>query len=119
MIIGAPLAVSAEASLRQEQHRIGRFTGTNLTTGSNNIDIGSVGVAGEANTIRVGTVGTQTNTFIAGIHGVTVASAVGVVIDVNGHSRHRHFVGPVQGNNQTDGQGERSDSCAQAGHIPL
>src|SRR4029077_7796813 len=35
--------------------------------------------------IRIGKVGTQTGTFIAGIHGVTVASAVGVVVDVNGH----------------------------------
>ncbi len=42
-------------------------------------------MAGDANTIRIGKVGTQTATFIAGISGVTVASAVGVVIDLNGH----------------------------------
>jgi len=42
-------------------------------------------VAGEGAKIRIGKVGTQTGTFIAGIHGVTVASAVGVVIDANGH----------------------------------
>ena len=35
--------------------------------GNNNIDIGNAGVAGEANTIRIGTQGTQTQTFIAGI----------------------------------------------------
>jgi hypothetical protein len=64
---------------------LGFSAGGFLTTGSNNIDIGNFGSTGESNTIRIGTVGTQTNTFIAGIHGVTVASAVGVVIDVNGH----------------------------------
>jgi hypothetical protein len=64
---------------------LGLLAGLNLTTGSNNIDIGNVGSAGESNNIRIGTVGTQTATFIAGIHGVTVASAVGVVVDVNGH----------------------------------
>jgi len=64
---------------------LGYLAGHNLTTGSNNIDIGNGGVAGEGAKIRIGKVGTQNGTFIAGIHGVTVASAVGVVIDANGH----------------------------------
>jgi hypothetical protein len=64
---------------------LGFNAGSKFTTGNNNIDIGNVGVAGEANKIRIGAVGTQTATFIAGIHGVTVASAIGVVVDVNGH----------------------------------
>jgi hypothetical protein len=64
---------------------LGFNAGSNLTTGSNNIDIGNLGSAGESSHIRIGTVGTQNGTFIAGIHGVTVASAVGVVVDVNGH----------------------------------
>jgi hypothetical protein len=64
---------------------LGYLAGHNLTTGSNNIDIGNQGVAAEANTIRIGAAGKQTATYIAGIHGVTVASAVGVVVDVNGH----------------------------------
>src|SRR5206468_2292054 len=63
---------------------LGFQAGFNLTTGSNNIDIGNLGVAAESNTIRVGTVGTQTNTYIAGISGVTVAGGVGVIIDTNG-----------------------------------
>src|SRR5207247_7414458 len=46
---------------------VGYQAGINLTTGSNNIDIGNVGVAGESTTIRIGTQGTQTKTFIAGI----------------------------------------------------
>jgi uncharacterized coiled-coil protein SlyX len=64
---------------------LGFSAGSNLTAGSNNIDIGNVGVGGESNKIRIGKVGTQNGTFVAGIHVVTVASAVGVVVDVNGH----------------------------------
>jgi hypothetical protein len=64
---------------------LGALAGANLTTGSNNIDIGPPGVAGESNTIRIGTVGTQTATFIAGISGATIPSGVGVLIDANGH----------------------------------
>ena len=64
---------------------MGSNAGTNLTTGSNNIDIGNQAVAGEANTIRVGTTGAQTNAFIAGISGVTVAKGLAVVVDTNGH----------------------------------
>jgi trimeric autotransporter adhesin len=62
----------------------GANAGFNLTTGSNNIDIGNQGVAGESAKIRIGKQGTQNGTFIAGIHGVTVANALQIVIDVNG-----------------------------------
>ncbi|PYK44610.1 MAG: hypothetical protein DMF40_06930 [Verrucomicrobia bacterium] len=53
---------------------VGSLAGNNLTSGSNNIDIGAnvVGVAGEAKTIRIGTQGTQSSTFVAGISGVAV-----------------------------------------------
>jgi hypothetical protein len=64
---------------------LGFNAGLNLTTGSGNIDIGSPGTAGESRTIRLGKIGSQTNTFIAGINGVTVAGGVGVIIDTNGH----------------------------------
>src|SRR6266568_1665776 len=64
---------------------IGSNAGSSLSTGDNNIDIGNVGVAGESNKIRIGTKGTQKNTFIAGISGVTVAGGVGVIIDNSGH----------------------------------
>ena len=63
---------------------LGSNAGANLTTGSNNIDIGNRGVAGDAAKIRIGKVGTQTATFIAGIHGVTMASGVGVVVSSTG-----------------------------------
>jgi hypothetical protein len=57
---------------------LGNSAGHNLT-GNNNIDIGNAGVAGEAGTIRIGTQGTQTKAFIAGIHGVAVT---GVAVKV-------------------------------------
>jgi hypothetical protein len=64
---------------------VGFSAGTNLSTGSNNIYIGSpVGSAGESNRIRIGTIGTQKNAFIAGIFGVTVAAGVPVIVDSNG-----------------------------------
>jgi hypothetical protein len=63
-----------------ENIALGNFAGSNLTTGDNNIDIGNQGVAAEANTIRIGTQGTQTKTFIAGVTGARVT---GVAVKVN------------------------------------
>jgi len=63
---------------------LGSKAGSNLTIGSNNIDIAAPGVAGEANTIRIGKSATQKKTFIAGIRGVTVASGVGVIVGSSG-----------------------------------
>jgi hypothetical protein len=63
---------------------LGKFAGAHVTTGINNIDVGNSGVGGESNTIRIGTTGTQTNAYIAGVSGVTVADGVAVVIDANG-----------------------------------
>ena len=63
---------------------LGESAGISLTTGSNNIDIGNKGVAGEANTIRIGKKGTQTKTVIAGIRDTTVTGGVAVMIDGNG-----------------------------------
>ena len=62
---------------------LGNSAGFNLTTGDFNIDIGNAGVAGEANTIRIGTSGDQTRTFIAGISGTAVAGAA-VKVNANG-----------------------------------
>jgi hypothetical protein len=53
------------------------------TTGSNNIDIGNQGAAGENGIIRIGTAGTQTDTFIAGIAGVHLTGAA-VYVASNG-----------------------------------
>jgi trimeric autotransporter adhesin len=76
---------------------LGDGAGETLTTGDNNIDIGNIGVAGESNTIRIGTQvftpepfppggvdhPAHTATYIAGISGTPVAG-VGVVVDGNG-----------------------------------
>jgi uncharacterized coiled-coil protein SlyX len=58
---------------------LGSNAGANLTTGSNNIDIGAPGVAGESNKIRIGKQGTQNGTFIAGVFGVTMTGSPVVV----------------------------------------
>jgi len=73
---------------------IGNAGGCKLTTGSNNIAIVNPGVADEANTIRIGTLGTETNcggfpvpahtaTYIAGISGTAVIGDT-VVVNANG-----------------------------------
>ncbi len=64
---------------------LGFLAGQNLTTGSNNIDIGAnvVGAASEANTIRIGKQGTQKATFVAGISGVAVTGST-VVVNASG-----------------------------------
>jgi hypothetical protein len=63
---------------------LGFGAGANLTTGNDNIDIGNAGIAGEANTIRIGTVGTQLKTFIVGIHGATAAGGAAVFVTSSG-----------------------------------
>jgi hypothetical protein len=64
---------------------LGQSAGSHLTTGDNNIDIGNTGETDEASTIRIGQEGNHTNTYIAGISGVTVAGGVGVIVDSLGH----------------------------------
>jgi Chaperone of endosialidase len=65
---------------------LGNLTGWKQSTGSNNIYISNEGVfGGESNSIRIGSMDTHTNTFIAGISGATVPNGLGVVIDRRGH----------------------------------
>ncbi len=59
------------------------MAGYNLTTGSNNIDIGNVGAAAESDKIRIGNQGTQTATFIAGIYNIPVTSGSPQAVVVN------------------------------------
>jgi uncharacterized coiled-coil protein SlyX len=65
---------------------IGSNAGANLSSGSNNIDIGNLGVAGDASKIRIGTKAIQNAAYVAGIYGKTVASGtkVAVMIDSTG-----------------------------------
>ena len=53
---------------------------------SNNIHIGSQGVSSDSGVIRIGTVGTQTSTYIAGVYGGTLSSpSLPVCVDSNGN----------------------------------
>jgi hypothetical protein len=63
---------------------VGTNAGSALTTGDNNIDIGNIGVAAEANAIRIGTKGTQTRALIAGIYNSPI---FGLPVVVNGNGR--------------------------------
>ena len=59
---------------------IGHTAGNALTLAdSNNILIKHVGIAGDSGRIRIGTLGTQTTAFIAGIDGVNVGSVAKVL----------------------------------------
>src|SRR5256885_9372788 len=64
---------------------VGNFAGYDLSTGSDNIDIGNQGVDAESSTIRIGTAGTQTNAFMAGIFEVVVTKSQPVYVDKQGH----------------------------------
>jgi len=83
---------------------LGTLAGANLTTGNSNIVIGNLlgGVAGEANTMRIGL--SQFRTFISGIRGVTTgnANAIPVMIDSDGQlgtmsssRRFKHEIKPM------------------------
>jgi hypothetical protein len=58
---------------------LGYQAGYNITTGSNNIEVGSLGTSADANTIRIGTQGRQTATYIAGVSGTAMTGADVVV----------------------------------------
>jgi len=47
-----------------------------VTTGNNKIDIGAAGVAAESGKVRIGTTGTHTATFIAGIYNVSEGGTI-------------------------------------------
>jgi hypothetical protein len=66
---------------------LGVLTGANIQAGNNNIYIGydGGGCCDESDVIRIGTPGTQTSAFVAGINGSTVLSdALTVFVDSNG-----------------------------------
>src|SRR5947199_186032 len=77
-------ATCQEGCLTGQNTVLGEDAGFNIT-GSKNIDIGNDGVAGESATIRIGATGSQTNTYVAGISGVTVSGGIGVIVDSSGH----------------------------------
>jgi hypothetical protein len=62
----------------------GELAGIKVTTGSFNIDIGNTGVADDSNTIRIGTQGAQTATYIAGIRGNNRVNGLPILINAQG-----------------------------------
>jgi hypothetical protein len=62
---------------------LGWEAGDNLTTGNHDIEIGSQGAATDDSTIRLGTQGTQTASFIAGVSD-TAINGVDVVVSSDG-----------------------------------
>src|SRR5262249_3406167 len=87
---------------------LGSNAGVSLTTGSNNIEIGNAGVAGESKTIRIGTKQTHRATFIAGISGATVPTGVAVIVDSGGH------LGTTTSSGRFKGGGEPMDKASKA-----
>jgi trimeric autotransporter adhesin len=63
---------------------LGQSAGVNLTTGNANIDIGNRGVAGESSHIRIGTQGTHTATYVAGIRGTPITGGIPVGVSSSG-----------------------------------
>jgi trimeric autotransporter adhesin len=60
---------------------VGFLAGSQLTTGSFNIDIGSSAASNDTRVIRIGTQGVQQAALIAGIAGTTLTSTTGVCVD--------------------------------------
>jgi Chaperone of endosialidase len=63
---------------------IGFSAGSFVTTGRDNIHIGNTGAAGDTNLIRIGAVGAQTATFIAGINGANIGMGAPLLVNANG-----------------------------------
>jgi hypothetical protein len=91
-----------------ENIALGSFAGSNLTTGNNNIDIGNPAVADESNTIRIGTVGTHTATYIAGVMGKITPRGAPVFINANGQ------LGTVQSSARFKNQIKPMDKLSEA-----
>ena len=62
---------------------VGSHAGANPTGSSASIFIGNEGAAGDDLTIKIGTQGTQTSAFIAGISGAMVANSTAVLINTS------------------------------------
>jgi hypothetical protein len=63
---------------------LGYQSGDNVTTGSNNIEIGNAGVAADTAVIKIGTQGSQTKAYIAGIYYSGVSSGLPVYVNSAG-----------------------------------
>jgi len=73
----------ANASSGGSNIGIGNQGGLNVTTGGNNIEIGNAGTSSDNGVIRIGTQGTQSAAYMAGIYGVN-SSGIAVYINSSG-----------------------------------
>jgi endosialidase-like protein len=87
---------------------LGFNAGLNLTTGDNDIDIGTFGGSGDSGIIRIGTAGSQTRAFVAGIYNVDEGGTIKpVYINSNGQlgtqapASSRRFKKEIKPMNQT------------------
>lgn len=82
---------------------VGIESGFNLTTGSNDIDIGNKGTAGDSGTLRLGTLGTHTAAYIAGISTTHVTGAAVYVTSTGqlgvlaSSERYKAAITPIRG----------------------
>jgi hypothetical protein len=85
--VGASALQGAEHTTGNSNTAIGYAAGASLAHGSNNIYVANTGESTESGVTRIGTAGSQTATYIAGIYGAhtSSANAVPVVIDSNGN----------------------------------
>lgn len=63
---------------------LGNNSGINLVSGNDNLDFSNAGAAGDQGVIRIGTEGTQTATYIAGIMTSPLASALAIGVNPSG-----------------------------------
>jgi Chaperone of endosialidase len=100
--VGSGALLGGQNTTGSSNTALGYNAGASLVSGSNNIYIANSGGNSETGVTRIGTTGTQTTTFIAGIRGVTTGdrNAVAVMIDSNGQlgtiSSSRRFKEDIQ-----------------------
>jgi hypothetical protein len=85
--VGASALQGGENTTGSSNTAIGYNAGASLVTGSNNIYVANSGEQTESGVTRIGTTGSQTAAYIAGIYGAHTSSvnAVPVLIDSNGN----------------------------------
>lgn len=92
---------------------IGVSAGSALVSGSGNIYIGNVGGgAGENNTIRVGTLGTQTAAYMQGVFGAAVAGG-GLAVEVDAVGKLGTVVSSAVFKDDIQDMGDASDAIMQ------
>jgi len=97
---------------------IGFYAGAGVTTGSNNIEIGNQGTSSDNGVIYLGTPGTQTSAYVAGIYGTNGQRRAGP-----GHlqraARGRFLVPALQRGHPRHGRLQQRVAAPAPGDLPL